>query len=167
MNFIYRLQESYNRFMYGRYGNDTLNHFLSFVYLLLVVLGFVFRILVFVTQSLVLYKIRYALYIISLAIFAVTIFRSLSKNISRRARENEAFMRWFGNWQPYFRKQAQKAEPKVRMFARKMQDREHIYNKCPDCKAVLRLAKKKGKHKTRCPACGKLFEVRVLFGEKE
>ncbi|MBR2413738.1 MAG: hypothetical protein IKB13_04495 [Clostridia bacterium] len=166
MNFIYRLQESYNRFMYGRYGGDTLNHFLSFVYLFLVFLGFIFRILVFLTKSVVLYKIRYALYIISLIIFAVTVFRSLSKNLTRRARENEAFMRLWGNWQPYLHKQAKNAEPKVRMFVRKMQDRDHIYKKCPDCKAVLRLAKKKGKHKTRCPACGKLFEVRVLFGEK-
>jgi len=152
--------------MYGRYGNDTLNRFLSFFYILLVVLGFFLRFLVFLTKSVVLYKIRYALYILSLIIFAVTIFRSLSKNISRRAKENEVFMRWWGNWQPYVHKQAEKTKPKARMFVRKMQDRDHIYKKCPDCKAVLRLAKKKGKHKTRCPACGKLFEVRVLFGEK-
>lgn len=166
MNFLYRLQESYNRFMYGRYGNDTLNHFLSFAYILLVVIGFIFRILVFITQSIVLAKIRYVLYILSLVIFAVTVFRSLSKNLGRRARENEVFMRWWGNWQPYFTKQADKAKPKMRMFVRKMQDTDHIYKKCPDCNAVLRLAKKRGKHKTRCPACGKLFEVRVWFGDK-
>ena len=166
MNFIYRLQESYNRFMYGRYGNDTLNRFLSFFYFLLVVIGFILRILVFATSSIVLYKIRYILYILSLVVFGITIFRSLSKNIARRARENEVFMRWWGNWQPYVNKQAKKAEPKVRMMVRRMQDPEHVYKKCPDCKAVLRLPKKRGKHKTRCPACGKVFEVRLVFGEK-
>ncbi len=166
MNFLYRLQESINRFMYGRYGNDTLNRFLSAVYMLLVVIGFILRVIVRFSASVVLYRIHYALYIVSLVIFAVTVFRSLSKNHASRIRENEFFMRWWGNWQPYFHKQAQKAQPKVRMFVRKMQDPDHVYKKCPDCKAVLRLAKKRGKHKTRCPACGKLFEVRVLFGDK-
>lgn len=166
MNFLYRLQETYNRFMYGRYGGDTLNHFLSGVYIVLVLIGFVLRILVAITHSMVLYNIRYALYIISLLIFAVTVFRSLSKNLARRARENEVFMRWWGNWQPYFHKQAEKAKPKMRMMVRKMQDSDHVYKKCPDCKAVLRLAKKRGKHQTRCPACGKRFQVHIWFGDK-
>ena len=131
-----------------------------------VLIGFVLRILVAITHSMVLYNIRYALYIISLLIFAVTVFRSLSKNLARRARENEVFMRWWGNWQPYFHKQAEKAKPKMRMMVRKMQDSDHVYKKCPDCKAVLRLAKKRGKHQTRCPACGKRFQVHIWFGDK-
>ena len=166
MNFLYRFQEAYTRFMYGRYGQDSLNRFLSFFYILLVAIGFILRILFVITRLIVLYKIRYALYIISLAVFAVTLFRSLSRNIARRSKENDFFMRWWGNWQPYFQKKARNAEPKMRMLVRKMQDSAHVYKKCPDCKAVLRLAKKRGKHKTRCPACGKLFEVRVWFGDK-
>ena len=166
MNFLYRLRESYMRFMYGRYGNDTLNHFLSGFYILLVILGFILRILVVLTKSVILYKIRYAFYILSLVVFAVTVFRSLSKNIARRAKENEVFMRWWGNWQPYFTKKAEQMKPKLRLLARKMQDSDHVYKKCPACKAVLRLAKKSGKHTTRCPSCGKRFEVRIWFGDK-
>ena len=40
--------------------------------------------------------------------------------------------------------------------------RTHIYKKCPNCHAVLRLPRRKGKHTTVCPNCSKEFKVRVF-----
>ena len=37
----------------------------------------------------------------------------------------------------------------------------HIYRKCPNCKAEIRLPKKKGKHVCTCPRCKKDFDVIV------
>ena len=166
MNFLYRLREDYARFMYGRYGGDTLNRFLSGVYLALVVVGFILSAINRLHPTAALSVVRMVLYYLSLALFLWTIFRMLSKKISKRQKENARFMRWWGNWQPYFREKAKKNEPKVRLFVNKMQDSEHLYKKCPQCKAVLRLAKKRGKHTTRCPACGHKFNVRIVFGDK-
>lgn len=166
MNYLYRLREDYARFMYGRYGGDTLNRFLSAVYLGLVVLGFVLRIIRAFIPSGGLYVVSRILYAISIMLLVYTIFRSLSKKIPKRQRENARFMEWWSNWQPYFQEKARKNKPKVRLFIRKMQDDEHVYKKCPQCKSVLRLAKKRGKHTTRCPACGHKFKVRIVFGDK-
>ena len=43
----------------------------------------------------------------------------------------------------------------------KRADKCHVYKKCPSCKAVLRLPKRPGVHKTVCPRCGREFTVRV------
>ncbi|MFR2916862.1 MAG: hypothetical protein ACLTKQ_08005 [Acutalibacteraceae bacterium] len=37
----------------------------------------------------------------------------------------------------------------------------HVFKKCPGCKAVLRLPRKKGKHTVNCPHCHKNFTVHV------
>ena len=38
---------------------------------------------------------------------------------------------------------------------------EGLWEKCPSCKAILRLPRRIGVHKTVCPKCGKEFTVRV------
>ena len=41
-------------------------------------------------------------------------------------------------------------------------DRDHVYKKCPNCRAVLRLPRRKGRHTTICPKCKKEFRVYVF-----
>lgn len=45
--------------------------------------------------------------------------------------------------------------------------RTHVYAKCPHCKAVLRLPRRKGEHTVRCPRCQESFPIKVHFGEKK
>ncbi len=44
----------------------------------------------------------------------------------------------------------------------KLRDRKtHVYRECPRCHAVLRLPKKAGSHRAKCPRCTESFEVLV------
>ena len=54
-----------------------------------------------------------------------------------------------------------KVKGKITLQKRKWSERKtHIYRKCPNCKAEIRLPKKKGKHVCTCPRCKKDFEVK-------
>ena len=125
------------RFMYGRYGTDTLGNVMLVSYIVIILLytfiGFFFDSVWF----------DVAVWVVSTAL-AVTIFwRMFSRNIAKRKKENDKFCGFF------------------RLRRNKFRDRKtHVYRKCPDCKAVLRLPKAKGKHSVVCPRCKKRFTVK-------
>ena len=125
------------RFMYGRYGGDTLNKVLIWVYAIWIILLSV--IMVFVDSI----WLSLFYWISSLALMFWIFFRMFSRNIYARRKENERFCGFF------------------KLRKNKFRDRKtHVYRKCPKCKAVLRLPKSKGKHFVVCPRCKNRFEVR-------
>ena len=133
MNFKYKLM----RFMSGRYGFDALFYALFFVAAILSVINVFF------------WTIWLQLIVDAILVYAF--FRVLSRNIDARRRENQLFFHIktrFQNWRIARRKQ--KA------------DYTHVYRKCPKCRAVLRLPRRKGKHTTACPKCGNKFRVYVF-----
>ncbi len=90
------------------------------------------------------------LYIPVMLLLIFMIYRFMSHDIAARKRENDWF---FGIWRrvtSYFRLQ------KNRFRDRKT----HLYKKCPMCKAILRLPKRKGKNLACCPRCSHKFEVK-------
>ncbi len=94
----------------------------------------------------------YAYYIISLVrsvLLLLFILRALSKNIYKRQRENQVFLRIWSKVAGFFKLQ------KKRIRDRKT----HIYRICPHCKAQLRLPRRKGKHTVRCPKCNYRFDI--------
>lgn len=135
-----KLKNRIVRFMYGRYGNDNLNRFLLVVYIALVIVGMFLR---GIAKTVVL-----ALALVcALAIF----FRMFSKNIYKRSAENRKFL-------------ALRAKIKNFFALRKSMWRDrktHSYKKCPYCKAVLRLPKKRGEHRVDCPKCKREFKVKI------
>ncbi len=132
MNLRYKLM----RFLSGRYGVDKSFYVLFSVAAALALLNCFLRSL----------YIQAAVY--ALCIYAL--FRMLSKNIAARQRENTVITGW-----------VYKLKRKYAAVKRQKADKAHIYRRCPRCRAVLRLPKKKGKHKTVCPKCGEEFSVRV------
>ena len=91
------------------------------------------------------------LVILEYLLLAWTIFRALSKNISRRQSENQKFTAVWERVKRFFKLQKNK-----------LRDRKtHVYRKCPQCKTVLRLPKKKGSHSVTCPRCKAHFDVKV------
>ena len=125
------------RFLYGRYGNDTLNKVLTAIYLIWLI---VFTVVDVLVKSIIFSIIGWS---ISLALFFWVIFRMMSRNIYARRRENDKFCGFF------------------KLRRNKFRDRKtHVYRKCKSCKAVLRLPKAKGKHFVVCPKCKSRFEVR-------
>lgn len=132
MNFRYRIMQ----FMQGRYGADN-------TMLVLFGIAAVIAIINSFVRNVFLQIIVYLIVIVALL-------RFFSKNTNARIKENNivtGFLTKFGN--------------KYKTYKTRKADKMHIYKKCPKCGAVLRLPRRKGKHKTVCPNCNNEFSVRV------
>ena len=127
------IRNAIQRFMYGRYGNDSLNFFLIVLYLSLY--------LIFVLTHIELF------YWVSLVLVFVSLFRLLSRNIPVRRKENAQFMRLAGPVTQWFRLQ--------RTIRR---DKDHRYFKCPNCGQQLRVPRGKGRITVTCRSCGASFQ---------
>ncbi len=126
--------------MYGRYGSDQLNIFL------LVLFWILWIVQMFVSNSIA----ATILSTLSTVCFVFYVFRTLSRNYSRRHGENEAFMKVVG--------------PALRGVKRKrnqMRDRQHAYFKCPSCAQMLRVPRGKGKISITCRSCGTVFQEKT------
>ncbi len=133
MFFRYRLM----RWMSGRYGPDTLGYLCIGIGAAIAFLNCFLRIIWL--------QIPVGL----LLVFALL--RMFSRNITARQKENAAFRRFFTRvWRDRQVRAARRA------------DRTHIYKKCPYCHVILRLPRRKGKHKTVCPHCEHAFRVFVF-----
>ena len=123
-------------FFRQRYGIDELYKFLLTMFIIIWVLN------IFIRSTI--------LYWLNLLICFFIIYRMFSKNVYKRQKENIKFLRI-----------KDKLKGKVKLSRRKWKDRKtHIYRKCPNCKAEIRLPKKKGKHVCTCPNCKKEFNVK-------
>lgn len=131
------LKSKLTRFMIGRYGTDQLHYALFVIcFVMLIANSFIHsNIISFLTA----------------AVLVWMIFRSLSRNISKRRQENDKFMKL---WHP--------VEAKASLTLRRMKEiKTHRYRQCPHCKKVLRLPRRKGKHTVKCPCCQHEFELRI------
>ena len=125
------------KFMYGRYGTDTLGNVMLISYIVITLL---YTFIGFFVSS-VWFDI--AVWILSSALVIMIVCRLFSRKIAKRRKENETFCGFF------------------RLGKNKFKDRKtHVYRKCPKCKAVLRLPKAKGKHTVVCPRCKERFTVK-------
>lgn len=117
------------RFMYGRYGQDEFSIALVALTLLLSM------ICVFIPV----YWVR----LISMVPFGYYIFRTLSRNITARRKENRWFLGWFRPIVRWF-------QDKIKMLR---QRKTHRFFKCKGCGQVLRVPKGRGKLEITCPRC--------------
>jgi len=119
--------------MTGRYGPDHLNMALVLVSLLLYLFNF------FTGVRLILY--------VSFTLLILAVLRMLSRNIQRRRRENDKFIRY---WWP--------VKTKLKRSIEKIKNRKtHKFFKCPSCGNTLRVPRGKGKLQITCPKCGERF----------
>ncbi len=131
-----RLKYKFMMLMQGRYGVDQFYNFLLILYLILLIIN------AFVHSL----SINLAM----LILLCYTFYRVFSKNIAARQKENAKYLivkrkalNCFGD------------------FKKRLTDKDHVYRKCPHCKATLRFPKKKGKHNAICPKCKKELKVRI------
>ncbi len=142
-----RFREKIARFLYGRYGADSLYNALFVCELILLFIGAVLSVLGNVND--VLAMISIAFYMIALGLMIFALYRFFSRNIPKRRRENEAWLRFKGKF---------RRKPKLLLPP---DTSDHIFRTCPNCKATLRLPREKGKHQAKCPRCGERFGVKV------
>ena len=138
-----RFRDKLARFMWGRYGIDGLYYGLFVTYIVTWILQYIVK-----PDFL-----KAIISLIGLAALFFMVFRVFSRNIAKRRKENEKFMRIWTKTKNYFVLQ----KNKIRDF------KNFTYKKCPACKANLRLPRKKGTHNVVCPKCRNRFEVKNLF----
>jgi len=135
MNFRNKLAQ----LMYGRYGIDKLFYVFFALYVILVGLNR--------------FTHLWILQIIALALIVVSFMRVFSKNINKRQSENAIVEKYWVI-----------INQKYKLYSLHFKERKtHLYHRCPNCKAILRLPKQKGKHTAFCPRCKHQFPVRVWF----
>ena len=138
-----KLKNKFYRFMYGRYGGDTLNKVYLWIYVIIVLIYSVGSLFIPSTAHRLSAIVSLCYFLISTFLIVLIFFRMFSKNIAKRRRENEKFCGFF------------------KLMRNRFRDRKtHVYRKCPGCKVVLRLPKAKGKHTVVCPRCRNRFEVK-------
>lgn len=125
------------KFMYGRYGIDTLYHATIWIALALLIVNLFVKSVV--------------IYFVEMVLLLWATFRVFSKKTYKRQRENMAFCRFFGRIGGFFK-----------LKRNQLRDRKtHVYKKCPSCHKQLRLPKIKGKHTVNCPCCHHRFDIKV------
>ncbi len=122
--------------MQGRYGVDNLSRFLSYVLLIYLVVTMFLRLPYASVPSLVLLVIIY--------------FRTFSKNIQKRYRENQKFLKLRSSFTGFFRN----FRSNVRQW------RTFRIYRCPKCGQKIRIPRGKGRIIVRCPRCSEEFEKR-------
>ena len=127
------MKEKFMRFMYGRYGVDTLGKYSLGAGLATMVLSIVFD--------------SYTLSLLSWFFIILTYFRMFSRNQYKRSSENQTFLNKTYKLRTWFGKQ------KNMMAQRKT---HHIY-RCPGCKQKIRVPRGKGRIEIRCPKCHTTF----------
>ena len=128
------MRNRFYAFMIGRYGAysgglDTLSKWLFFASLGLTVTG------IFLPHMSI---ARLIVNAVALGLFALVIFRFLSKNINARVQANMKFIRLLDNVLIILNI---KSEGDKRIF------------RCPKCRAKVRVPKGKGKIRITCPKC--------------
>ncbi|MCH5201972.1 MAG: hypothetical protein J1F17_02090 [Oscillospiraceae bacterium] len=132
-NFMFKMAQ----FMNGRYGHDKLNTALLILWIILELLWLITRFWVFG--------------ILVLLLIALIFFRSFSKNIQKRMRENRKYLGIVNS-----------IKKKTTLWQKMWKDRNtHRYIKCPYCKAQLRVKKIRGEHKVHCPKCNEDFKKKI------
>ena len=131
------MRERLQRWMYGRYGQDDLNRFLS-----------IFTLLLCVVSLFVQWPILSGLLALLLGWM---LFRMFSRNGAARAKENHAFLKVKNRALRPFR----------RMRKHFAQRKTHRFFRCPQCKQELRVPVGKGSITITCPKCQTKFEKKT------
>lgn len=132
-----KLKEKLIRFMYGRNGVDALNKFIFFLYI--------------VTFIVYLFVQHYSVLIIEGVLLLIYIYRTFSKKLYVRQKENQIYLNIINAIK----------RPFLRLFHRIRDRKTHVYKKCPNCKRILKLRKIKGSHKVKCPVCSHHFDIKI------
>lgn len=140
---MWRLRQRLSAFFYGRYGNDKFNVALLVLYLVLAVVNVIVRNI---------FAVR-IFFFLQWTVLFIVLFRSLSRNIPARRKENEWFTNNFSGLLDWFK-----------LFFRRIKEIKYKrYRRCPHCRATIRLPIKRGKHTVKCPSCHIAFKVRIII----
>ena len=145
-----KFKEKLYKFYYGRNGSDEYCRFLSWVALAFLLLSAIFG----GAANGWLAAVCWGL---GLAMLIYSIFRSFSKKLDKRRRENMIYL-------IYKNKAAKKFAPVGKWFRRTFRRIKDLpkykYLTCPDCKTTMRVPRGKGTIMVTCIKCGNKFKAK-------
>ena len=131
------------RLFYGRNGIDKLSTFLW-------VAGLVLLIISGIVRRIGSGAVGYAIWALGVVCIVFAFIRVFSRNVSKRAAENERYLKAKDSFLNFFRGKK----------ARFDQRRDYKFFKCPECKSMLRVPRGKGRIYVTCRKCGARFEAK-------
>lgn len=143
--YITMFREDMKEVMSRRCGLDELNNFIM-------LLGFIF-----VVTALFMDKRQWVFILIATALIVLCYIRVFSKNLAKRKKENDFYMRYMGNVVRF----VNYLITCVKMKIRTMKDEQYAYFVCSSCGQILRIPKGKYRVSIRCPKCSKTFVKRT------
>lgn len=130
-------RDKFTNFMYGRYGIDQLSRFMLIVTFILCILSIFIR--------------THLLSILILALIIIIYYRMFSKNIYKRAAENEKYLGFINRFKG-------KTYAGAANYSKNAEQRKYYkFFKCPGCSQKIRIPKGHGKIEIRCPKCNTKF----------
>jgi hypothetical protein len=127
--------DKFKRFMYGRYGGDSLSRALLVLsFILLIITSFLPKKLFWLT-------------LVAYIPAVVCIFRIFSRNTFKRQRENYKYVKVKNHVLYILRSKSARAKDL----------KTHKYFKCKNCKQTLRVPRRQGKITITCPKCKNSF----------
>ena len=149
-----KFREKMYRFMYGRYGADDLYAFSMIVFAILWVAEIIAMMIIPEGMARDISSIVFAIAIVSL--MSWTMFRMMSRNIAKRRRENEIYLKARRATKRFF-----SFNTSTKTSSLNRDDYMHIFRDCTKCGSVLRLPRRDGRHKVKCPRCSHYFYVKA------
>jgi DNA-directed RNA polymerase subunit RPC12/RpoP len=129
-------REKLTKFMYGRYGVDQLTKFMLASTFVLCILS------IFAGE-----KFRSLISTLILLLIILAYFRMFSRNIYKRAAENEKYLKLTGTFRRKINTEKQIAG----------QRKYYRFYSCPGCGQRIRVPKGRGRIQIRCPKCNEKF----------
>lgn len=132
-----------NKFMYNRYGIDELYKFSFVLYLLVLIINIYFK--------------NSYLSLLEILLVFIMIYRSLSKNVKKRRKENQRYLKIKNIVWGLFKN-----------IKRNIFDKDYVYRKCHKCKRTLKLPipYERGIKYTTCPKCKYKNKLLILKKQK-
>ena len=149
-----RFKEKMYRFMYGRYGSDQLYSFLMIVFII-VWIGEIIAMAI-MPEGMAQAIVSVACGIIMALLVIWMIYRSMSRNIAKRRRENEIYLKALRTVKRFM---SFNTSRKTKSF--NVESAEFVFRDCTKCASALRLQRRVGRHKVKCPRCSHRFNVVV------
>ena len=139
--------------MYGRYGNDKLGTFSLITVLVLIVADAILG--AAIPEGVARVVVGLGMSLVITLFYIWIIFRFMSRNIYKRRRENEIYLKACRGVKRFITFNTSSGTK-----SRNRDDAYYIFRDCTSCGATLRLPRKQGKHSVKCPKCTHSFYVK-------
>lgn len=148
-----RFREKMYRFMYGRYGADDLYKFLMIIFWVLWLAEIIAVMIIPEGVAKAIAQLVFGTLLVALMVW--TTYRMMSRNIYKRRRENEIYLKVRADLRRFF-----SGNTSRRTRSGNRDDSFYIFRDCTKCGCTLRLPRRSGKHSVKCPRCSHSFYVK-------